>query len=59
MRSQARTLLDELVPRRRFDVVRDLAAPVATVATSAQLGVPELDTPRITELVNTIARPTG
>ena len=40
MRAQARALLDELVPRGRFDVVRDLAAPVATVATCAQLGAP-------------------
>jgi cytochrome P450 len=59
MRTQARALLDELVPRGRFDVVRDLAAPVATVATCAQLGLPELDAPRVTELVNTLARREG
>jgi cytochrome P450 len=59
MRAQARGLLDDLVPRGRFDVVRDLAAPVATVATCAQLGLPQLDAPRITELVNTVARRDG
>ena len=59
MRVQARALLDELVPRGRFDVVRELAAPVATVATCAQLGLPELDAPRVTELVNTVARRDG
>jgi cytochrome P450 len=59
MRAQARALLEELVSHGRFDVVRDLAAPVATVATCAQLGVPELDAPRVTELVNTVARRDG
>ena len=59
MRAQARALLDELVPRGRFDVVRDLAAPVATVATCAQLGLPGLEAPRVTELVNTFARRDG
>jgi cytochrome P450 len=59
MRAQARGLLDDLVPRGRFDVVRDLAAPVATVATCAQIGLPELDAPRVTELVNTLARRDG
>jgi len=59
MRAQARALLDDLVPRGRFDVVRDLAAPVATVATCAQVGLPELDAARITELVNTVARRDG
>jgi cytochrome P450 len=59
MRMQARALLDELVPRGRIDVVRDLAAPVATVATCAQLGLPELEAPRVTELVNTVARRDG
>src|SRR5262249_49935294 len=59
MRAQARALLDDLVPRRRFDVVRDLAAPIATVATCAQVGLPELDAPRVTELVNTLARRDG
>ena len=59
MRAQARALLDELVPQGRFDVVRDLAAPVATVATCAQLGIPELEARRVTELVNTFARRDG
>jgi len=59
MRAQARALLDELVPRGEFDVVRDLAAPVASVATCAQLGLPELEAPRVTELVNTFARREG
>jgi cytochrome P450 len=59
MRAHARALLDDLVPRGRFDAVRDLAAPVATVATCAQLGLPELVAPRVTELVNTFARRDG
>jgi cytochrome P450 len=59
IRAHARALLDELVPRGRFDVVRDLAAPVATVATCAQLGLAELEAPRVTELVNTFARRDG
>jgi cytochrome P450 len=59
MRAHARALLDDLVPRGRIDVVRDLAAPVATVATCAQLGVAELDAPRVTQLVNTVARRDG
>jgi cytochrome P450 len=59
MRAQARALLDELVPRGRFDVVRDLAAPVATAATCAQLGLADVDLPRITALVNTFARRHG
>jgi len=59
MRAQARALLDDLVPRGRFDVVRDFAAPVATVATCAQLGLPELDPARVTQLVNTSARREG
>jgi cytochrome P450 len=59
MRAQARALLDDLVPRGRFDVVRDLAAPVATTATCAQLGLTDVDRPRITELVNTFARREG
>jgi len=59
MRAQARGLLADLVPRGRFDVVRDLAAPVATAATCAQLGLTHVDLPRITELVNTFARREG
>jgi cytochrome P450 len=59
MRAQACALLDDLVPRGRFDIVRDLAAPVATVATCAQLGLPELEAARITELVNAVARRDG
>jgi cytochrome P450 len=59
MRAHARALLDDLVPQGRFDVVRDLAAPVATVATCAQLGLPELDAPAVTRLVNTFARRDG
>jgi cytochrome P450 len=59
MRTHTRALLDDLVPRGRFDVVRDLAAPVATVATCAQLGISEVDAPRVTELVNTFARRDG
>lgn len=59
LRAQARRLLDELVPRGRFDVVRDLAAPVATAATCAQLGLRGVDEGRITELVNTFARRDG
>ena len=59
MRAQVRGLLDELVPRGRFDVVRDLAAPVATAATCAQLGLFDADLPRVTELVNAFARRSG
>ena len=59
MRAQARALLDDLVPHGRFDVVRDLAAPVATAGTCAQLGLAELDLPRVTELVNAFARREG
>lgn len=59
MRAQVRGLLDDLVPRGRFDVVRDLAAPVATAATCAQLGLTHVDRPRITELVNAFARRDG
>ena len=59
IRARARALLDDLVPRGRFDVVRDLAAPVTTAATCAQLGLSELDAPRVTELVNTFARRDG
>jgi len=59
MRAHARALLDELVPRGRFDVVRDLAAPVAAAATCAQLGLQGLDLGRVTELVNTFARRDG
>ncbi|MFA5885997.1 MAG: cytochrome P450 [Acidimicrobiia bacterium] len=59
MRAQARSLLDDLVPRGRFDVVRDLAAPVATVATCAQLGLDDVDHARVTELVNAFARRGG
>lgn len=59
MRAQVRRLLDDLVPRGRFDVVRDLAAPVATAATCAQLGLTGVDLPRVTELVNTFARRDG
>jgi cytochrome P450 len=59
MRAQVRALLDGLVPGGRFDVVRDLAAPVATAATCAQLGLDDLDLVRVTELVNTFARRDG
>ena len=59
MRAQVRDLLDDLVPRGRFDVVRDLAAPVATAATCAQLGLFDADLPRVTELVNAFARRRG
>ena len=59
MRAQTRALLDDLVPMGRFDVVRDLAAPVATAATCAQLGLTDVDLPRITALVNTFARRDG
>jgi cytochrome P450 len=57
--AQVRTLLDDLVPRGRFDVVRDLAAPVATASTCAQLGLAGVDRSRVTELVNRFARREG
>ena len=59
MRAQVRALLHELVPRGRFDVVRDLAAPVATAGTCAQLGIEVPELARITELVNAFARREG
>jgi len=59
MRAHARFLLDELVPAGHFDVVRDLAAPVATVATCRLLGLPDVDPARVTRLVNTFARREG
>jgi cytochrome P450 len=59
MRAHVRALLDALVPRGRFDVVRDLAAPVATAATCAQLGLAEIAHARVTELVNRFARREG
>lgn len=59
MREHARSLLDELMPRGRFDVVRELAAPVATVATCTQLGLSELDAAAVQELVNRFARRVG
>ena len=59
MVTHVRRLLDDLVPRGGFDVVRDLAAPVATAATCAQLGLHDVDHARITELVNTFARRDG
>jgi len=59
VRADVRNRLETLVPRGRFDVVRDLAAPVATNATCAQLGLRDVDPARITELVNTFARREG
>lgn len=58
LRALVRTRLDDLVPRGRFDVVRDLAAPVATASTCMQLGI-DADGSRVTELVNTFARRVG
>jgi len=55
----ARGLLDELVPAGGFDVVRDYAAPVATAATCARLGLTDLDLRRVTAAVNTFARRDG
>lgn len=59
VRAHARALLDALVPRGRFDVVRDYMAPIATAATCRQLGLEALDLARVTELVNTFARRDG
>ncbi|GMU78589.1 MAG: cytochrome P450 [Acidimicrobiia bacterium] len=58
-RALTRSLLDELVPRGRFDVVRELAAPVATAATCAQLGLSDVDHEHVTRLVNRFARRDG
>jgi cytochrome P450 len=59
VRADVQARLAALVPGGRFDVVRDLAAPVATAATCAQLGLTDVDPDRITDLVNTFARRDG
>ena len=56
VRAQVRALLDELVPRRRFDVARDFVAPVAMTATLRLLGLPTADGERYVDLVNTFVR---
>jgi cytochrome P450 len=52
----ARDRLRELAPRGRFDVVRDLASPVAVTLSCLALGVPEEDGPHLVELSNLSAR---
>jgi cytochrome P450 len=59
VRADVGTRLDALVPRGRLDVVRDLAAPVATAATCRQLGLRDVDHDRVTALVNAFARRDG
>ncbi len=55
-RAHAGDLLDDLVPRGRFDVVADLGSPVATVSTCRLLGIPDADHATLVQLVNTSAR---
>jgi len=55
-RTHVRQLLDDLVPRGRFDAVADLGSPVATVATCRLLGIPAVDHATIVHLVNTSTR---
>ncbi len=55
-RAHVSELLDDLVPRGRFDVVADLASPVATVSTCRMLGIPDADHGTLVHLVNTSAR---
>ncbi|MCB0995765.1 MAG: cytochrome P450 [Acidimicrobiales bacterium] len=53
VRAHARSLLDELVPRGRFDAVSELGSPVATAAVCRLLGIDGVDLTHVTRLVNT------
>jgi cytochrome P450 len=55
-RAAARERLAELVPRGRFDVARDYAAPVSVELISRIIGLPVEDGAYLTELVNRSAR---
>ena len=55
-RVHVRQLLDDLVPRGRFDAVADLGSPVATVATCRLLGFPAGEHATVVRLVNASTR---
>lgn len=56
VRAHVRQLLDELVPRGRFDVVADLGSPVAVASTCRLLGLPDTERARLVALVNASTR---
>jgi cytochrome P450 len=55
-RTAARECLAELVPRGRFDVARDYAAPVSVELISRIIGLPVEDGVQLTQLVNRASR---
>jgi cytochrome P450 len=56
MEGFAAELLDELVPRGRFDLVGELAQPYSVAVICSLLGVPRADTPQLLEWSHAIVK---